>query len=115
VLVSEARRMHKSRTNMEAYITSKIEKAETMLHSAEDSDIDILKSALALQTAELKKIREMDMDRALVAARTLYRATGDIELKGVMDRAELCWGKWNDASDYRMLMEKCACVMSELF
>ena len=60
-------------------------------------------------------IKEMDMDGALVAARTLYCATGDKELKGVMDRAELCWGKWRDETDYCALMQVCSDVMSELF
>ena len=54
------------------------------------------------------------MARALVAARTLYHATGDNELKAIMDRAELCWGKWRDDSDYRVLMQKCADLMSQL-
>ena len=57
----------------------------------------------------------MDMERAIVAARRLYHATGDSELKAIMDRAELCWCKWRDDSDYRALMEKCADLMSRLF
>jgi hypothetical protein len=57
----------------------------------------------------------MDMERALVAARALYHVTGDTELKAILDRAELCWGKWRDASDYRALIEKCSEVTSQLF
>jgi len=55
------------------------------------------------------------MECALVSARTLYRATRDTELKAVLDRAELCWSKWNDASDYEELMQVCSNVMSHMF
>jgi hypothetical protein len=57
----------------------------------------------------------MDMERALVAGHTLYRATHDPELKEVLDRADLCWSKWNDASDYNQLMQVCANIMSHMF
>jgi len=59
--------------------------------------------------------KTMEMERAIVAARTLYRATGDVALKAVMDRAELCWGKWGDASDYDALAQVCTDVVSHLF
>jgi len=57
----------------------------------------------------------MDMGSALNAGRALYRATRDEELKAVLDRAELCWSKWNDASDYEELMGVCSNVMSHMF
>lgn len=55
------------------------------------------------------------MERAIVAARALYHVTGDTELKVILDRAELCWYKWHDASDYSALIEKCSEVTSGLF
>jgi hypothetical protein len=57
----------------------------------------------------------MDMDRAIKDARTLYHVTSDYELKAVLDRAELCWGKWRDASDYPKLMRVYADVKSHMF
>ena len=60
-------------------------------------------------------LKNMDMERALTNARKLYNMTRDHELKVVMDRAELCWCKWRDDSDYRALMEKCVDVLSCLF
>ena len=59
--------------------------------------------------------KTMDMEHALVAGHTLYRATRDPELKEILDRADLCWSKWNDASDYNQLMQVCANVMSHMF
>ena len=59
--------------------------------------------------------KTMDMERALVAGHTLYRATHDPELKEVLDRADLCWSKWNDASDYNQLMHTCVIVTSHMF
>ena len=59
--------------------------------------------------------KNMDMDRAITNARRLYNITRNHELKVVMDRAELCWGKWRDDSDYRALIDKCVDVMSRLF
>ena len=55
------------------------------------------------------------MDRAITNAHRLYNITHDHELKVVMDRAELCWCKWCDDSDYRALIDKCVDVMSRLF
>lgn len=55
------------------------------------------------------------MDRAINDARALYHVTSDYELKAVMDRAELCWGKWRDASDYHALVRVCADVRSHMF
>jgi hypothetical protein len=57
----------------------------------------------------------MDMDRAINDARTLYQLTSDYELKAVLERAELCWGKWRDASDYHALVRVCADVRSHMF
>jgi len=57
----------------------------------------------------------MDMDRALTNARRLYNMTRDQELKVVMDRAELCWCKWRDDSDYHELVAVYSAVMSHLF
>jgi len=57
----------------------------------------------------------MDMDRAIKDARTLYHLTSDYELKVVLDRAELCWGKWRDASEYHALVRVCADVRSHMF
>lgn len=57
----------------------------------------------------------MDVERALTDAHVLYHVTGDLELKEIMDRMELCWYQWRDDSDYSLLMEKCARVMSQLF
>jgi hypothetical protein len=48
--------------------------------------------------------KNMDMERAITNARTLYNMTRDHELKVVMDRAELCWCKWRDDSDYHTLV-----------
>jgi hypothetical protein len=58
--------------------------------------------------------KAIDMDIALNDARSLYKATRDRELKAVIDRAELCWYKWRDDSDYRRLMETYADVMSHV-
>jgi hypothetical protein len=55
------------------------------------------------------------MDRAITNARSLYNVTRDSELKEVLDRAELCWSKWRDDSDYQALTEKCDVVLSHLF
>jgi hypothetical protein len=57
----------------------------------------------------------MDMERALTNARRLYNMTRDQELKVVMDRAELCWCKWRDDSDYHALVAVYSAVMSHLF
>jgi hypothetical protein len=56
-----------------------------------------------------------DMERALAAGRTLYRAARDNSLKEILDRAELCYAKWGDTSDYRPLMEKCSDIIARLF
>jgi hypothetical protein len=63
----------------------------------------------------LKPSKNMDMERALLDARRLYTATHDSELKEVLDRAELCWGKWRDASEYHALVRVCADVKSHMF
>jgi hypothetical protein len=55
------------------------------------------------------------MERAILDARRLYTATHDSELKEVLDRAELCWDKWRDASDYHALVRVCADVRSHMF
>jgi len=52
------------------------------------------------------------MERALTNARTLYNMTRDHELKVVMERAELCWCKWRDDSDYHALVAVYSAVMS---
>ena len=59
--------------------------------------------------------KTMDMESAIVAARTLYLATRDPELKAIMDRAELCWYQWRDDSDYNQLTQVCVNVMSHMF
>ena len=110
-IAESIQRARMKRNEKAAALKTALEKAETMQHSLEMNNSLKVTSGNTLHIVN----KEMDMDRALVAARALYQATGDIELKGVMDRAELCWGKWRDESEYCALMQVCSDVMSQLF
>ena len=68
-----------------------------------------------INTKIFSATKNMDMDRAITNARSLYTATHDSELKEVLDRAELCWYKWRDDSDYHALVRVCADVRSHMF
>ena len=55
------------------------------------------------------------MESALKTATNIYASTHNSELKAILDRAELCFRKWGDTSDYKPLMEKCTDILLTLF
>ena len=63
----------------------------------------------------MEQERALEMEHALKTATKLYASTQNSELKAVLDRAELCFHKWGDTSDYKPLMEKCTDVLLTLF
>ena len=47
------------------------------------------------------------MDKLIAFAKRLYERNKDPELYQVIQRAELCYYKWNDDSDFELLLQKC--------
>ena len=73
-----------------------------------------LKTIVEIRASQ-KMEQAIEMKSALKTATKLYASTHNSELKAILDRAELCFHKWGDTSDYKPLMEKCTDVLLTLF